>query len=246
MRNTATAQLITDHVDMARRVARSIARRVPFDRRDDLESAALLGLTEAAQRFDPNRGEPFGAFAVQRVRGAVLDELRRGDVLSRQTRALARRVRAAISAHEALHGRTPSSRELAEQLGLEVEDVEAVRGDQGQVVSIEAASAQSLSHAPDLAARLDHEREAALLQAALGSLSAREREVVSMYYEQGMKMKDIGAELGVTESRISQLCSSALRSLKHAVRGAAAPVAPRCRPTRTTRRSSFAAAGRVA
>jgi RNA polymerase sigma factor FliA len=242
MRTTATAQLITDHVDMARRVARSIARRVPFDRRDDLESAALLGLTEAAQRFDPNRGEPFGAFAVQRVRGAVLDELRRGDVLRRQARVMARRVRAAISAHEAQHGGTPSSRELAEQLGLEIEDVEQVRGDLGQMVSIEAASPHALSHAPDPAEHIDRARQTAMLHAALGTLPAREQNVVSMYFEQGMKMKDIGTELGVTESRVSQLCSAALRSLKHAVRGNAAPVTPRCRPARTTRRSSCAVA----
>lgn len=246
MRNTATAQLITDHVDMARRVARSIARRVPFDRRDDLESAALLGLTEAAQRFDPNRGEPFGAFAVQRVRGAVLDELRRGDVLSRQARSMARRVRSAIGRHEAQHGQAPGSLELAEELGLEVEEVEQVRGDLGQMVSIEAASAQTLSHSPDPAESLDLVRQTAMLHIALGTLSARERDVVSMYFEQGMKMKDIGAELGVTESRVSQLCSSALRSLQHAVRGRAAPVTPRCRPARAGRRSSCAAVSRVA
>jgi RNA polymerase sigma factor for flagellar operon FliA len=245
MRHTATAQLITDHVDMARRVARSIARRVPFDRRDDLESAAFLGLTEAAQRFDPDRGEPFGAFAVQRVRGAVLDELRRGDVLSRQARTMARRVRRAIALHETQYGRAPTSAELANDLDLSIEDVEQMRGDLGQTVSIEAASVNALSHEDDPAEKLDRVRHTAMISEAMNKLSERERDVVSMYYEHGMKMKDIGAELGVTESRVSQMCSAALRSLKHAVRGASAPIAPRCRP-RATRRSSFSAERRVA
>ena len=74
-------ELICEHLEMARRLARKIARRLPsVVRRDDLESAALLGLTEAASRFDSTRGEPFGAFAAKRVRGAVLDELRRSDI----------------------------------------------------------------------------------------------------------------------------------------------------------------------
>ena len=94
---SARDRLIFEHVDAARRISRRIARRCPDSvTQDDLESAALLGLTEAAERYDATRQEPFLAFAEKRIRGAVMDELRRGDILPRRLRQLARKIGATI------------------------------------------------------------------------------------------------------------------------------------------------------
>src|SRR5436190_9233864 len=97
-------QMIAEHVDVARRISRRFARRCPgWVSRDDLVGAAMLGLTEAAERYDASRGEPFVSFAEKRIRGAVQDELRRGDILPRRVRKLSRRVAQVITEleHEA-------------------------------------------------------------------------------------------------------------------------------------------------
>src|SRR5689334_11936213 len=87
------SRLIQEHIEMARRIALRVARRLPaWIGSDDVVAAAMVGLTEAAQRYDGSRGEPFVAFAEKRIRGAVLDELRRGDVMTRRARVAARKV----------------------------------------------------------------------------------------------------------------------------------------------------------
>src|SRR5262245_15887446 len=110
-------QLITDHAEVARRIALKMARRCPtWSQRDDLVAAGLLGLTEAAQRYDGSRAEPFLPFAEQRIRGAILDELRRGDLLPRRVRQIARRIASKINALETA-GETASQPKLAEAMG---------------------------------------------------------------------------------------------------------------------------------
>ncbi len=116
--------LIVDHLDMARRLARKIARRVPRSfGREELESAAMLGLTEAALRYDATRGEPFVAYAAKRIRGAVLDELRRRDALTRRRRAEARKLTEVNRNLEARHGRKATLEELGAELGMTTEEV---------------------------------------------------------------------------------------------------------------------------
>src|SRR5688572_8096946 len=88
--------LVTENIHMAKRIAAMLARRLPPGLADDVQSAALLGLVEAARRFHPGRGDSFAAFAAKRVRGAILDELRRGDMLPRRARQAARRDRKSV------------------------------------------------------------------------------------------------------------------------------------------------------
>ena len=125
----ATAQhhaLITAHLGMALRMARKMARRLPGSvSREDVESAALLGLTEAASRYDSTRKEPFMGFAAKRVRGAILDHLRRGDMLTRKGRRNARKVCETKRDLEVLLGRCPEEQEIADALGISQQEFQA-------------------------------------------------------------------------------------------------------------------------
>ncbi len=115
-------RLISEHVEVARRISLRIARRCPdWIAREDLMGAALLGLTEAANRYDASRNEPFLAFAEKRIRGAVLDELRRGDIMPRRARAMARKIGVIIRDLERT-GATVTDEAVAQALGVTVED----------------------------------------------------------------------------------------------------------------------------
>src|SRR2546430_1095939 len=111
--NVERDRLIAEHIEMARRIAHRVGRRTPDSiSRDDLVGAAMIGLAEAAERYDAVRGEPFVAFAEKRIRGAVLDELRRGDLMSRRARSTARKMGKTIRALEHALGRTADDEEI--------------------------------------------------------------------------------------------------------------------------------------
>lgn len=210
--------LIRGHMDMARRLARKIARRVPRHlSRDDLESAALLGLTEAASRFDPRRGEPFVAYAAKRVRGAVLDELRRGDVLTRRGRERARRLAEASRTVEAQTGAPATTAAIAEELGITVEEVsqDRARVEMPAVVPLdESRDADGGVTSPTPGELIDGAREKARLVEALAKLPERDLRILNMSFEDALTLKEIGDILGVTESRVCQLRTRALARLR--------------------------------
>ncbi len=213
-------ELIRDHVDMARRLARKIARRVPIVvRRDDLESAALLGLTEAASRYDSTRGEPFVAYAAKRVRGAVLDELRKGDILTRRGREGAKRLAQAANAVQAQVGRAATSQEIADHLGVELAEVQEAQGrlaptlvplDENRDIPRTSAFAP-----PD--EQVAAAQQKASVIGALGAMAERDLQILSMYFQDELTLKEIGHILGVSESRVSQLRSRALGRLRKAI-----------------------------
>jgi len=219
-RNNNTQQiqeLICQHVDMARRVARGMSLRVPHSKRDELESAALLGLTEAAQRYDTSRNEPFGAFAIRRVRGAVLDELRRSDVMSRRARSLSRQVERTASSMAGQLGRVPSNDEIATNLGVKSDDVANARDNSVRMVPYDTATGRSMSHTEDHVERISRRRRLDAVHQAMHKLPDRQRDVIAMYYDSGLKMREIGERLGVTESRVSQMRASAVFAIKRAL-----------------------------
>src|SRR4051794_25954372 len=122
-RDPARERLIADHIDMGRRIALRVARRIPdWLSEDDLIAAAMIGLAEAADRYDASRGEPFVAFAEKRIRGAVLDELRRGDVLPRRGRNNARQGTPTIRTLGDKYGRGPENTEDAQGPRVTVEN----------------------------------------------------------------------------------------------------------------------------
>ncbi len=214
--------LVRAHLPLVGHLVRELLTRLPAHvSRDDLVSAGMAALATAATAYDPGRGIPFGSFATVRIRGALLDELRSVDWASRSVRARARRVDAAQQELTAALGRTPTRTELAEALGVAVDEISAVDDDvqRAVVLSLQGFAA---GVADDLVPERTrgpedlvlHRERIGYLQHAIDALPERLRHVVSAYFFEERPMAEIAAELGVTESRVSQLRGEALAMLR--------------------------------
>jgi RNA polymerase sigma factor FliA len=210
-------RLIAEHTDIARRIALKMARRCPaWIAREDLVSAGMLGLTEAARRYDEKRAEPFLPFAEQRIRGAVLDELRRGDLLPRRVRQAARKIASTIRSLEAA-GETPTDEKLAKAMGVTVEQY---RSDLAHLIHVDTESIDSESgitliderQTPDLQAQ--HREALDRVRAALGSLESRDVTLLGLHYIEELTFQEIAATLGITASRACQLLWRAVERLR--------------------------------
>jgi len=206
-----TEELVRSHLPLVGHLVRELLSRVPAHvSREDLLSAGMAALAGAARAFDPDRGTPFGAFATTRVRGALLDELRGLDWASRSVRGRARRIDEAQQRLTAALGRTPTRQELAEALGVAVADLAAADDDVQRAVVL---SLQGF--APGTAEDLIlHRERIGYLRDAVEALPERLRTVVTRYFFEERPMAEIAAELGVTESRVSQLRGEALGLLR--------------------------------
>lgn len=217
--STATRDaLIASHVDIARRISLRMARRCPaWISSDDLVAAGLLGLVSAAERFDGARGEPFLGFAEKRIRGAVLDELRRGDMMPRRVRQMARKVGATIAALEQQHGGPVADTAVADALGV---SLTTYRADLEQLVHVTIGALDDLDDGQvasgDTSPLLQAERREALdrVRAALARLGERDILILSLYYNDELTYIQIGEVLGVTPSRVCQLHGRAIERLR--------------------------------
>lgn len=225
---SAREALLTEHLGLvhfvARQVFRSLSSEVDFD---ELVSAGTLGLIGALESFDRGRGLAFSTFAAPRIRGAILDELRRQDHVSRSVRRKARALGAAREALMRTLGREPVDHEVAAQLDLDIPRVwrwqREVEG--SFLVSLErptaghdeesAAPADMLSaDGPGIDELLNHEQEVGVLAGALAALNEQQRTVLTLYYYEELKLTEIALVLGVTESRVSQIRTKALARLR--------------------------------
>ena len=201
-----------------RRIAGWLIRRLPAHvRTEDLVSAGHQGLADAIARFDPACSEQFASFAERRIRGAMLDELRARDPLSRDQRAHAKRVTAATRALTARLGRRPSADEIAAELDIPLEQY----WEQSVVVATRIQSLDNEVGAllPDRDAegaedRLCRAERARAMRDAVRALPPRLRRIIELHHSDGLTLKEIGELLGVTESRVCQLRSEALRHLR--------------------------------
>jgi RNA polymerase sigma factor FliA len=209
--------LIRDHADAARRIALRMARRCPdWIQRDDIVSAGMLGLIEAADRYDDKRQEPFLAFAEHRIRGAVLDELRRGDIMPRRVRQLARKVSAAIRELEK-DGETPTDQRISDALGVTLEVYRAglselVHVEIGPIDGGEAQHLASTSVAPDIEA--GHRLTLARVREALSHLEQRDVTILGLHYVEDLTYQEIADTLRITPSRVCQLLWRAVERLR--------------------------------
>lgn len=211
MRRKAT--LVRGQMETAQRIAASMARKLPPQLSDDVRSAALLGLVEAANRFDPEQEDTFPAYAARRIRGAILDELRRGDVLPRRQRKMARQARHAVQRLEHQLGRAPTDAEVAGSLEVSLDDYR----DRYQVGNVQTVSLDDcvVSEAgPSPLEALEQARTLERVHSATAALSPRERQILDMQRDQHMTLAEIGVQLGITESRVCQLRSRALRKMR--------------------------------
>src|SRR5689334_4219571 len=204
------------------KVARRLARRLPAHVEiDDLISSGVIGLMEAAERFDPKRVDRFEAFAEFRIRGAMLDDLRARDTLSRDMRRLSNELRDATRRLEAQLGRTPDHEEIAKRLGLGVDELYARQQklSGSSVVGIDDAGPDLLERTGDQTAddpfEIASRREMMQrLVSGIGQLPEKMQQVLSLYYCDNLNLKEIGAVLGVTESRVCQIHGEATRRLR--------------------------------
>jgi RNA polymerase sigma factor for flagellar operon FliA len=189
--------------------------------RDDLISAGMYALVLTAKSFDPSRGVPFGRFAAIRIRGALIDELRTMDWASRAVRSKARDLESTRNQLTAVLGRTPRAVEVAQAMGVSVADLESVDRDVHRASLLSLQAMTSEDHETVLPSVGDGPEELLLkreqlgyLRDAIDELPERLRTVIEQYFFGQRRMAEIAAELGVTESRISQLRSEALTLLR--------------------------------
>ncbi|HEX3696753.1 MAG TPA: RNA polymerase sigma factor FliA [Polyangia bacterium] len=207
------------------KVARRLARRLPAHVEiDDLISSGVIGLMEAAERFDPKRVDRFEAFAEFRIRGAMLDDLRSRDTLSRDMRRLSNELRDATRRLEAQLGRTPDQEEIARRLGVGVDELYARQQklSGSSVVGIDDAGPDLLERTGDQQAADPFEqasRREMLSQLVNGieDLPEKMQQVLSLYYCENLNLKEIGAVLGVTESRVCQIHGEATKRLRESL-----------------------------
>jgi RNA polymerase sigma factor for flagellar operon FliA len=219
----AVEALVTENLALVGHIVRETMTRLPAHiGRDDLTSAGMTALVLSAQGYDESRGVPFARFAAIRIRGALVDELRSMDWASRSVRGRAREVEAARNQLAVTLGRSPRSQEVAHTLGVSVSELGSIDADvhRASVLSLQgfapetgAAMVPDSQRGPEQLV-LDRE-QLGYLHDAIAELPERLRHVVQSYFFDQRQMSDIAAELGVTESRISQLRAEALKLLRH-------------------------------
>jgi RNA polymerase sigma factor for flagellar operon FliA len=234
---TAKGQLDTDalirqYSPLVRRLAHHMMAKLPPNIQvDDLIQVGLIGLSEALTRFEANQGVQFETFATQRIRGAMIDELRENDWMSRGSRKSQKEIELALHRLEHRLGRSPTESEIATELGLNLSDYQAllykVKGTQLVYLEDMAGGSEGedgfldrhvLDSDSDPMQLLRNQRLRKSLVEAIKNLPEREQYIMSMYYEKDMNLKEIAAVLGVTESRVCQLHSQSIARLRAKMR----------------------------
>ncbi len=226
----AREKLILHYAPLVKYVASRVATGLPSSvDQSDLVSYGMFGLIDALEKFEPGRGNKFETYAIPRIKGAIIDELRAMDWVPRSIRFKARELEKAQADLEAMLKRQPSEQELAERLGmskrelhemvtqisfvsvLALDEVVSAGSDRGeQVALIDTLADKGL----DPTWGLESQETRGLLAAAINSLSEREKIVVTLYYFEGLTLAEIGEILGVTESRVCQIHTKAVGGLR--------------------------------
>jgi len=224
----ARDRLLQQHLPLVRYVARDLWKRIRGKLEiDDLVSAGTVGLINAVENFEPERGLAFSTFATPRIRGSILDHLRRWDHVPRSVRKKQRSLDQARHSLTGRLGREPTRTEIAEELEVDLDTVcrwesdaaEAVQvaldaplaGEGKQVTTAEIIPGETGEETEDAIA---HSEEMEILKDAIGRLPERERNILALYYYEGLRMHQIAEILGVTESRISQIRSKIMKTLR--------------------------------
>jgi len=224
-------ECLKEYAPLVKRIAHHMMLKLPGSVEvDDLIQSGMMGLLDAASRYDELRGAQFETYAAQRIRGAMLDELRGADWLPRSLRRDMRRIEAAISRLQQKLGRAPSETEIAKELDVTLPEYQQMlqdgRGAQllyyedfhgdGDEDFFERFEFSSDSNPLEL---LQDGRFRQALVQAIERLPERERQLMGMHYEQDMNLREIGEVMGVSESRVCQLHSQAVGRLRASMKG---------------------------
>lgn len=224
--------ILTEHAPLVKRLAFQLKARLPPSVEvDDLIQAGMIGLLDAINRYEDNHGAQFETYAVQRIRGSMLDELRSSDWLPRGVRQNMRKIETAMNELQQVLGRPPLETEVAKQLKLTLADYQGLLGDNGghQLLYYEDFhDSDTKEHFLDhfhtegnngdpLQDLLHGDFRDAVIY-AINSLPEREKLLMGLYYEQELNLKEIGVVMGVSESRVSQLHSQAVARLRVSLR----------------------------
>jgi RNA polymerase sigma factor for flagellar operon FliA len=223
--------LLTEHMPLVKRLAHHMKAKLPPSVEvDDLVQAGMIGLLDAINRYEETHGAQFETYAVLRIRGAMLDELRSSDWLPRSMRQNMRKIETAMSALQQRLGHPPTESEVAKMLKLSLADYQEMLSDGGghQLVYYEDFHADdgndsfldrycSDEDADPLRSLLDGDFRQAVID-AIDALPPREKILMGLYYEEELNLKEIGAVMGVSESRVSQLHTQAVARLRASLR----------------------------
>ncbi len=216
--------LIERHAQLVKRIGLHLMARLPSSvQLDDLIQAGMIGLLEAARNYDGGKGASFETYAGIRIRGSMIDEIRRGDWVPRSVHRNTRRISDAIGVVEQLCGRDAKDVEVAQTMGVSLDEYHSMLNEAacGRVVGIEdlGVSDDALTDASDADDNrtftgIARERFQQALAEGITHLPEREALVLSLYYDEEMNLKEIGQILNVSESRISQIHSQAMHRLR--------------------------------
>jgi len=224
----SNGDLVTQHVDLVKRIAHHLAARLPATVDvNDLMQSGMVGLLEAAGNFDASRGASFETYAGIRIRGAMLDDIRKHDWTPRSVHHKYRRVSEAMHSVEADTGRAATAEEIAEKLEISIDEYHKILKDSAcsrlfsyeetlEEPTLQRKPPSSGTPRPDQ--QLFQEQFRELLADSIDQLPEREQLVLSLYYEQELNLKEIGAVLDVSESRVCQIHGQAVMRLRAAAK----------------------------
>jgi RNA polymerase sigma factor for flagellar operon FliA len=214
-------QAVREHLPLTRWIARQVCGQLCSSRHfDDIAQTGVLGLIDAAERYNPSKGGSFKTYAEYRIRGAILDELRTQAWIPRATREKAKRIAGLVDRLTQEFSRPPTDTEVAYAMKMNLEEYFDFRESARQRTWIPLSHCENHANGSDDDGAVRYERRELRerLRAAIGRLTPREQTVICLYYYEELNLKEIGEQLEVSESRISQLHSSALKKLNRALR----------------------------
>ena len=217
-------EIVNQHAPLVKRIAYHLMSRLPpCVQADDLIQAGMMGLLEAARNYDATQGASFETYAGIRIRGAMLDEIRKNDWAPRSVHRKARRVAEAVRKIENINGRDARDSEVAQALEISLEEYHQMLQDASGYLVLsfedmgmddEAVAAQFADRSSGVLEGLQRDDFKKNLREAITGLPERERLVMALYYDEELNLREIGAVLGVSESRVSQIHSQALIRLQ--------------------------------